>query len=196
MVYSLHSGNLRSHAMFFGALLTIALAFVPLVESAAAQAKAEAHRATPLASRTRASNAAKSSIKPHPDANVNRDLIVRLEAYQKEIEKRIEASSEATGRGVHELNYRLDSLTDQLHRLASSEERNVEISQDLAVALHPTKLLLKILISLQIVFCVGLFFVGFQLKKFSAAALPKALQQKDTEINELSDRPFEPQWKA
>ncbi len=172
------------------ALLTAALATTPVAKSTAAQSKsAFAHtkgmapRATiaPLKTISTASN-------PQRFASVNRALFIHLEEGQKGLQNQLQTLTSTTQRRTDELVRRIGTLTDQLQRLAATQ-------QLLTATARSMQLLLMIIAGLQLILCGAMFFFGFQLKQFGGSMM-KDRKQIDAVTKEAPDGAFEAQWKV
>jgi ABC-type Fe3+-siderophore transport system permease subunit len=172
------------------ALLTAALATAPLAKSTAAQTKSAFAHTKGTAPRTTIAplKTISTASKAQRFSNVNRALFIHLEEGQKGLQNQLQTLTGTTQRRTDELVRRIDTLTDQLQRLAAKQQLLIATTRYM-------QLLLMIIAGLQLILCGALFFFGFQLKQFGGSML-KDRKQIDTVTREAPDGASEVPWKV
>jgi len=150
---------------------------VLLAPAATSQAKGTAPKTTKVASR------------PHPVANPDRDRLMHIEENQKTLQRQFLILSATSERSADQLNHRIDSLTDQLQRQASSIEKRSDPTQLLTI-LQSTRRLQRFIIGLLIVLCGAVLFFGLQFKKARFLCISRK------EVDETPDAGTEARWKV
>jgi hypothetical protein len=154
---------------------------VLLAPAATSQAKGTAPKTTKVASR------------PHPVANPDRDRLMHIEENQKTLQRQFLILSATSERSANELNRRIDRLTDQLQRLASSMEKPSDPTQ-LLMIMQSTGRLLRFIVGLLLLQCSAIVVFGLQLRK---SRYPFTGHRKTDEARkETPDGRPEAQWKV
>src|SRR5216683_4366289 len=161
------------------ALLTAALATTPVAKSTAAQSKSAFAHTKGMAPRATILKTISTASNPQRFASVNRALFIHLEEGQKGLQNQLRTLTSTTQRRTDELVRRIGTLTDQLQRLAATQ-------QLLTATARSMQLRLMIIAGLQLILCGALFFVGFQLKQFGGSMM-KDRKQIDAVTKEAPD---------
>jgi hypothetical protein len=196
MVQKRYLSSSRAHHVFFvGALLTLALAIARGASGSVAQAKSESSRTKGTAPEAKAvSLKGTRTAGSHPFASLYHDLS-NLKEGQKGIQGQIETLAGATQRRHNELEQRIDSLTNQLTRLASAQKESTATEQLLTATIRSMRLLLGVIVGLLLFACGALLFVVSRLKQFGSLPVNN-LKQVGAAPEEAPDEAFPPQWKV
>jgi predicted PurR-regulated permease PerM len=192
MNYTKILGRFGDQLVFvLSALLAVALAATPQGTSAASQTKGVAPH-----TKTMPSMANEIASKPRPAASNGRDLLVRLDGKQKELQRQLQTLTGTIQRRSDELDRRIDTLTNQSQRLASAQQLSMQMQQRLTATVRSMQRLLIIIVGLLLVICGALVFFGFQAKQFGLGSLFKKRRRIDAARTEAPDRALETQWKV
>jgi hypothetical protein len=155
-------------------LITVLLAL-----AATARAKGTAPKTAKVTSRI---HAAVSSL--------DHDLLMRIEANQKTLQRQLLILNATSEHSAGQLNRRMDSLTDQLQRLVLSTEKSSGYTQLLTIT-QSTRRLLSFIVGFLVLLCgAGLFF-GMRFRKSGL------LRSANKEVRkETPDAGLEAQWKV
>jgi hypothetical protein len=199
MIFTISSRHIRVNRLFIVAgFLTFALTAMPHAGSAIAQSKSARSHARSPAPHTKAAPSKKTKIvvnPAHSAASIDRDLLLRLETTEKELERHLQIQTETTQRLSDQLNHRIDILDDQLKRLGLMQRQSTEGQGHLMAAIRLIQWLSLIALGLVSVLCSAVFFFVFQRKLFGVGFFPERRMHIDGKIEE-DERGLEGQWKV
>lgn len=194
MVHTKRSGRPRTYLVpFVGAFLTVTLGLTLQANGAIAQVKGASSRSNAPTREPKSLSA--KMVKPvtNPLPILHRDLL-NLEEGQKGLQRQLESLTGATRRHADELA-RIDTLTDQLNRLASQQQQSTAMQQLLAVTIRSTRLLLMIILGMLLMLSGALLFFAYQVRQFGGFQL-KDQKQIGAATSDAPDGAFEQQWKV
>src|SRR5262249_25098269 len=128
MGHSTNSSRLCAHLGFLiGVFLTFMCLATPSARSAVHPARTAGPHAKGAARHTPPlpAHPARLAHDVQPPANLQRDLLTRLEEGQKGLQSQLQVLAGATQQRANRLEHRLDSVSDDLQRLASAEQESV-----------------------------------------------------------------------
>lgn len=133
---------------------------------------------------------AKVTSRLHAVSSLDHDLLMRIEANQKTLQRQLLILNATSEHSAGQLNRRMDSATDQLQRLVLSTEKSSGQTQLLTI-IQSTQRLLRFIVGFLVLLCgAGLFF-GMRFRK---SGLLRTTNKEDRK--ETPDAGLEAQWKV